>query len=82
MYLVIAYHGNGRNEVENDLTLLWDNIRRFTGSKPMRHVYCFQAVKDKEGADLLMIVQYDGAAPVKRRVDYWFYVRNRNTKTV
>lgn len=93
MYLVIAYHGDGKNEVENDLKLLWSRIRGFTKSRAIRHIYCFQAIRDGEGANTIIVIDYKGAAAkpalprgakqvsqTHRRVDYWFYVRNRSQK--
>jgi len=62
MYLIIAYHGKGKNEVEKDLNLLWGRIRGFTKIRLIRHIYCFQAVRDEERANALIIINYKGAA--------------------
>lgn len=89
MYLIIAYHGIGKNEMENDLRILWDNVSRFASSRDIRHIYCFQAVKDKEGADTLIVVQCEDNVAAKLallndaeqslqtrcHVDYWLYIR-------
>jgi len=59
MYRIIAYHGKGKNEMASDMHLLWDNFRIFAASRRLRHVYCFQAVDDKNGADMILVIQYE-----------------------
>ena len=58
MYLIIAYHGKGKQEVEEDLKKLWFNYSNFVKSVKVKHVYFFQSAKDDLGADLLMIIDY------------------------
>lgn len=58
MYLIIAYHGKGKNEVEEDLKKLWFNYSNFVKLVKVQHVYFFQNAKDDKGADLLMIIDY------------------------
>jgi len=58
MYLVIAYHGKGKKEVETDLQRLWQNFNNFTKFVKVKHVYFFQSAKDNAGTDLVMIVEY------------------------
>jgi len=58
MYLIIAYHGKGKKEVEEDLKKLWFNYSNFVKFVKVNHVYFFQNAKDGKGADLLMIVDY------------------------
>lgn len=58
MYLVIAYHGKGKQEVESDLKKLWFNFSNFVKFVKINHVYFFQRAKDDRGADLVMIVEY------------------------
>jgi hypothetical protein len=58
MYLIIAYHGKGKSEVEEDLKKLWFNYSNFVKSVKVKHVYFFQNAKDDKGADLLMIIDY------------------------
>ena len=58
MYLIIAYHGKGKQEVEEDLKKLWFNYSNFVKFVKVKHVYFFQNAKDNKGADLLMIVDY------------------------
>lgn len=46
MYRIVAYHGKSRNgEVERDLKLLWDGLRKFALYRHIQHIYCFQAVQ-------------------------------------
>ena len=93
MYRIIAYHGKGQHsEIQNDLRLLWDSLRNFARHRKLQHIYCFQAVRDKKEANLLLIVQYaDNVAAklalpnetrhtlqIHNHVDYWFYVRENN----
>jgi hypothetical protein len=61
MYLIIAYHGKGKQEVEEDLKKLWFNYSNFVKSVKVQHVYFFQNAKDDKGADLVMIVEYNCA---------------------
>lgn len=61
MYLIIAYHGKGRTEVDEDLKKLWFNFNSFVKFVKVRHVYFYQAAKDNQGADLLMIIDYSCA---------------------
>lgn len=58
MYLIIAYHGKGKAEVENDLKKLWFNFSNFVKFVNIKHVYFFQRAKDDKGADLMMIIDY------------------------
>ncbi len=58
MYLIIAYHGKGKTEVEEDLKKLWFNYSNFVKLVRVEHVYFFQNAKDNKGADLLMIIDY------------------------
>jgi len=58
MYLIIAYHGKGKQEVEEDLKKLWFNFSNFVKFVKVKHVYFFQRAKDDRGADLLMIIDY------------------------
>ncbi len=58
MYLIIAYHGKGKREVEEDLKKLWFNYSNFVKLVRVEHVYFFQNAKDNKGADLLMIIDY------------------------
>jgi len=58
MYLIIAYHGKGKQEVEEDLKKLWFNYSNFVKHVKVKHVYFFQNAKDNLGADLLMIIDY------------------------
>jgi len=58
MYLIIAYHGKGKQEVEEDLKKLWFNYSNFVKFVKVKHVYFFQNAKDGKGADLLMIIDY------------------------
>jgi hypothetical protein len=58
MYLIIAYHGKGKKEVEEDLKKLWFNYSNFVKQVKVKHVYFFQNAKDDKGADLLMIIDY------------------------
>lgn len=58
MYLIIAYHGKGKQEVEEDLKKLWFNYSNFVKFVKVKHVYFFQNAKDGMGADLLMIIDY------------------------
>ena len=93
MYRIIAYHGKERNnEVEKDLGLLWDSLSNFAKQREIEHIYCFQAVRDGEEANLLLVVQYRDNVAAKlalpnearralqthNHVDYWFYVREDN----
>lgn len=87
MYLVIAYHGKGNGEVESDLRVLWGNLERLAKIRKIEHIFCFQAVKDNVGADVLMMIKYEGefesteakvhSQSWNNRVDYWFYIRNQ-----
>jgi len=61
MYLVIAYHGKGKQKVEEDLKKLWFNYANFVKFADVKHVYLFQSAKDDKGADLVMMVEYDCA---------------------
>lgn len=91
MYRVIAYHGKGNNkELEGDLRLLWGGFREFLKHRLINHVYCFQSVSEKRGADLILILQYGDnvatklasrgkpklASQLRNHVDYWFYMRD------
>ncbi len=58
MYLIIAYHGKGKKEVEEDLKKLWFNFSNFVKLVKVNHMYFFQNAKDNSGANLLMIVDY------------------------
>ena len=58
MYLIIAYHGKGKKEVDEDLKKLWFNYSNFVKFVKVNHVYFFQNAKDGKGADLLMIIDY------------------------
>ena len=58
MYLVIAYHGKGKEVVEEDLRKLWFNYSNFVKHVKVKHVYFFQNAIDDKGANLLMIVDY------------------------
>ena len=58
MYLIIAYHGKGKQEVDEDLKKLWFNYSNFVKLVKVKHVYFFQNAKDDKGADLLMIIDY------------------------
>ncbi len=58
MYLIIAYHGKGKHEVDEDLKKLWFNYVNFVKFVDVKHMYFFQAAKDNKGADLLMIIDY------------------------
>jgi len=58
MYLIIAYHGKGKREVEEDLKKLWFNYSNFVKHVKVKHMYFFQNAKDDLGADLLMIIDY------------------------
>ena len=58
MYLIIAYHGKGKKEVDEDLKKLWFNYSNFAKSVKVKHVYFFQNAKDDLGADLVMVVEY------------------------
>lgn len=58
MYLIIAYHGKGKQEVDEDLKKLWFNFNTFVKFVKVKHVYFFQRAKDNQGADLLMIIEY------------------------
>ncbi|MFH1853745.1 MAG: hypothetical protein ABH815_00335 [Candidatus Omnitrophota bacterium] len=93
MYLVIAYHGSGKNKVEDVLRLLWDHIRSLAKFRSIQHIYCFQAIKDRGGADTIIVIQYDNvaaklalpeetkqASQTRHQVDHWFYLRNRSQK--
>jgi hypothetical protein len=59
MYLIIAYHGKGKKEVEEDLKKLWFNYSNFVKHVKVKHVYFFQAARDEKGANLVMLVEYD-----------------------
>ena len=49
MYRVIAYHGKGKEqEVQSDLRLLWDGLRKLATCRNLSHVYCFQTVNSKD----------------------------------
>lgn len=61
MYLVIAYHGKGKKQVDEDLKKLWFNYANFVKHVDVKHVYLFQSAKDQKGADLVMMVEYDCA---------------------
>ena len=61
MYLIIAYHGKGKHEVEEDLKKLWFNYSKFVKSVKVKHMYFFQNAKDDLGADLVMVVEYNCA---------------------
>jgi len=63
MYLVIAYHGKGKQEVEEDLKKLWFNFSNFVKKAQIKHMYYLQAVKNDKGADLVMIVDYKCLKP-------------------
>ncbi len=81
MYLIIAYHGKGKAEVDEDLKKLWFNFSNFVKLVKIRHVYFFQRAKNDKGADLLMIIDYKCAkaccpASKDRNVNYWLYVRD------
>jgi len=91
MYRIIAYHGKGNNkELEKDLRLLWGGFREFLRHRLINHVYCFQSVSEKKGAELIFILQYGDnvatklalhgkpklASQLRNHVDYWFYVRD------
>ena len=81
MYLIIAYHGKGKAEVDGDLKKLWFNFSNFVKLVKIRHVYFFQRARDNKGADLLMIIDYKCAktccfASKDRNVNYWLYVRD------
>ena len=58
MYLIIAYHGKGKTEVDDDLKKLWFNFSKFVKSVTIKHTYFFQRARDDKGADLLMIIEY------------------------
>ena len=58
MYLIIAYHGKGKQEVDEDLKKLWFSYSNFVKLVKVKHVYFFQNAKDDKGADLLMIIDY------------------------
>ena len=92
MYRIIAYHGKGKNrQVKNDLRLFWDSVRGLTSHGRVQHIYCFQAVSDKKGAYLLVVLQYGDnvatklalhgklklASQLHNHVDFWFYIRDR-----
>ena len=59
MYLIIAYHGKGKQEVEEDLKKLWYNYSNFVKFVKVKHVYFFQSARDEKGADLVMVVEYN-----------------------
>jgi len=59
MYLIIAYHGKGKTEVEEDLKKLWFNYSNFVKAVKVKHVYFFQSARDEKGADLVMLVEYN-----------------------
>jgi len=95
MYRIIAYHGKGKDEeVEHDLNLLWDSLRHFAYHRKIQHIYCFQAVRDGEEANLLLVVRYRDNVAAKlalpnearralqthNHVDYWFYVREERLR--
>jgi hypothetical protein len=61
MYLIIAYHGKGKKEVEEDLKRLWFNYSNFVKFVKVQHVYFFQNARDDKGADLVMIIEYQCA---------------------
>jgi len=61
MYLIIAYHGKGKTEVEEDLKKLWFSYSNFVKFVKVRHVYFFQNAKDDKSAELIMMVEYDCA---------------------
>ena len=81
MYLIIAYHGKGKTEVESDLKKLWFNFSNFTRFVKVRHIYFFQNAKDNFGANLLMIIDYKCVkhclASKQKSVNYWLYVRDK-----
>jgi hypothetical protein len=58
MYLIIAYHGKGKKEVDEDLKKLWFNYSNFVKYVKVKHVYFFQSARDDKGADLVMLVDY------------------------
>jgi len=58
MYLIIAYHGKGKEVVEEDLKKLWFNYANFVKHVDVKHMYFFQNAKDDSGANLLMIIEY------------------------
>jgi hypothetical protein len=61
MYLVIAYHGKGKKDVEKDLERLQANFDNFTKLVKVKHVYFFRAEKDDSGANLVLIIEYSCA---------------------
>ncbi len=79
MYLIIAYHGKGKQEVEEDLKKMWFNFSNFAKFVKVKHMYFFQAAKDNKGADLMMIIDYKCRKSCfmakDRDVNYWLYVR-------
>ena len=91
MYLIIAYHGKGKKEVDEDLKKLWFNYANFVKFVKVKHVYFFQSARDEKGADLVMIIEYKCARTCSdtsacgvakqsfsskdKDVNYWFYVR-------
>ena len=90
MYRVVAYHGKSRNgEVEQDLKLLWDGLRKFAMQRHIQHIYCLQTVSERHEANLVLLVQYGDdvaaklalhgkpklASQIRDHVDYWFYHR-------
>lgn len=97
MYRVIAYHGKGKDqELEHDLRLLWKSLCDFAKCRKLQHIYCFQAVRDGEEVNLLLVVQYHDnvaaklalptrlarqASQTHSHMDYWFYVRDNRYET-
>jgi len=70
MYRIVAYHGKGDNkELEGDLRLLWGGFREFLRHRLINHVYCFQSVSEKSGADLILILQYNDNVATKLALD-------------
>ena len=61
MHLIIAYHGKGKQEVDEDLKKLGFNFSNFVKFVKVEHVYFFQRARDEKGADLIMVVEYDCA---------------------
>ena len=74
MYRVIAYHGTGeRSEMQHDLQALWCNLRHFSETINVKHIYCFQEMNENKETNLLLVLQYGNM--MEERVDYWFYLR-------
>jgi len=93
MYRIVAYHGKSRNgEVEHDLKLLWDGLRKFAMCRHIQHIYCLQTVSERHEVNLVLLVQYGDdvatklvlhgkpklASQMRNHVDYWFYNREGN----